>query len=140
MPSDSSTAIPASGELALRRSVGLTAGFLVLALTALASVLLAGLPPSLRWPLAVLILVLILREGARLIRPALALRLVDGRLEYRLDQRAAWLTLPAGARCFVSPFYIGWSAHGRRSCGVFRSQLDPEDFRRLAVTLRQRER
>ena len=140
MPSGGSSRFAPEAELRLRRSSGLLAGFGLFALVALLSILLAGLPPGIRLPLAAVVLALILRETQRLRRPSLSLRLSDGQLQYRHDPRRAWQSLRPGARCFVSPIYIGWAGTDWRSFGVFRWQMEASDFRRLAVALRQRDR
>lgn len=79
----------------------------------------------------------------RLLRPPLAGLRIDAD---NVHVRAVSGDRASGALVgipFVSPVYVGfrWQEKGRRlprSLGLFREQMDREDFRRLCARLRQR--
>jgi hypothetical protein len=73
------------------------------------------------------------RAVVRLARPSLMLRLDGDGLVYR--QGSSWSSHVRQA--FVSPWFIGWRGRGLAGFGVFRGQLEKDQFRRLARTLRQ---
>lgn len=115
-----------------------------LTLLACAAAWLNGLPAILQIPIAVGALALGTFTIRRLLNPAVRRLKVDG---LRVRAQAV-----SGARHegvvtnvpFVSPFFVGirWRAPGMRlprTIGIFREQLDRDDFRRLCATLRQQD-
>jgi hypothetical protein len=72
------------------------------------------------------------------LRPNLSLRVTDEGFQYREGPGGPWISFPPGARCFASPWYIGWRGRRWRAHGVFRAQLPPDQYRRLLVALRHR--
>lgn len=123
-------------EFGLRPGPGLAALIGVLALIAVAGVLISGLGAPLKLALSLSALVLAGHAVVDLIRPRLALRFIDGRLEYRSRGHASWSSIGARGGSFVSPWYIAWRGRGWRAHGVFRGQVDAGTFRKVAVFLR----
>lgn len=127
-----------STELNLLPSPGLA---LALGLVAALSIVAAGvsaLPLLVRAALILAIALTALFGIGRFLHPGLGLRLLDAGLEYRERPGGRWYSLPPTSPRFASPWYAGWLGRGWRACGVFKWQLEPEQFRRLLVALRQR--
>lgn len=125
-------------EIHLLASRRLAAVFLALGLLALAATWLSALGPLPSLGLSLLILLAILHGLRSALRPDLRLRLGEARLEYRHGAQGPWHSLSESARCFASPWFIGWQGRAGRSHGLFKCQLDPADFRRLLVFFRHR--
>ena len=138
MPSSPSS--PARADLRVRPSLGLAVLIGAITLLSLAAVQFAGLPIF----LAIVLSLMALAVGGvwikRLLRPALRIRLMNGAVEYRVDKHSRWQRLDPAAACFVSPWYVGWRSRGGWGYGVFRGQLAADEFRRLAVCLRNQKR
>ncbi len=124
---------PVSDEWAVRPARGVALIIVVLGLAALASVWASGLGGGWRVALSVAVLAGTGHSARRLLSPHLKLRLEADRV---LWQRGGCTWSSAVQSPFVSPWFIGWRSHRLGGVGIFRSQLDPEGFRRLAVTLR----
>lgn len=103
---------------------------------AVAAIWLSNLRDPFQWALTVTLLAGLSDGIRRVLRPALQLRLQQAQLEYRLRPDQAWRRQAASQSCFASPWFIGWRGRGLRGHGVFRCQLQPEQFRRLLVSLR----
>jgi hypothetical protein len=129
---------PALAELRLRPSPALAAGCAVLGFTAILSVQLSVLPLTLRWIVSLLALIAAAAAVRRFLSPDLRIRLIEDTMEYKPRSGSDWQRMDSGQACFVSPWYVGWRASGLRAYGIFRRQVSADEFRRLAVHLRQR--
>ncbi len=107
---------------------------LVLGLVAVGAILASALSPLPSLLASVVAIVLSVRGAWRFVQPGLSLRLdEDGGLAWKRGQQA-WSSVVQAP--FVSPWFIGWRAGMWTAAGVFRLQLDPDAYRRLAVALR----
>ena len=138
MPSSPSS--PARADLRVRPSLRLAVPVAGITLLALAAVQSADLSIFLAVVLSVMAVALGLVWIKRLLRPALRIRLMNEAVEYRVAKHSRWQRLDPAAACFVSPWYVGWRSGGGWGYGVFRGQLAADEFRRLAVCLRNQKR
>lgn len=123
-------------ESVLKPSAGLAISAAVLAVLALGAVWASGIALPAALALTAAIAATAAVRIRMFLRPRLSLRVMDDRIEYRNRAAAPWTRLPPGARCFASPWFIGWRDRRWRAQGVFWVQLNPEDFRRILVVLR----
>lgn len=70
------------------------------------------------------------------LRPTLSIRVLNQGVEFRVCTESSWQRLGPDSARFVSPWFIGWRGRRGRGFGVFRGQLPADDFRVLAVALR----
>lgn len=132
---------PKANDWPVRPSPAVAATVTLLALLAILAVSVSGLHGGLRLALIVVVLIYAFAQTIRLLRPRWrALALEQGALTV-VDQQRRRHRVSLRGRPFVSPLYIGLSgrsdiARQRLAIGVFRGQLAPDHFRRLAAALR----